>query len=67
MVASEDINLDQALIGMWGVGQRYSPGRLMAHEIMPRSSIPATSFQPLNPARDTDANRVAIPVKKNNN
>ena len=61
-LAQEDLNLNQTLFGMWGVGQQPSAGRLLAHEVMPRSAIPETSFQPLNPALDTDADRVSQPV-----
>jgi len=61
-VAQEDINLNQVLFGMWGVGQQPSAGRLLAHEVTPRSAIPETSFQALNPVVNTDADRVSEPV-----
>ena len=56
-VNTEDLNLNQTLFGMWGVGQTQAPGRLTQHAV-----TPTTSVQPLNPAVDTNQNRIAETV-----
>ena len=61
-MGTEDLNLNATLFGMWGVGQTLASGMLLPHEITPRSGIPQTSFQPLNPVTQTDADRATLPV-----